>query len=315
MPAAFSEADEGFRPPGAEEQWSDSLYFGGGDGSGLAFYARIGRRPNEGRIEGAFGLWLPDGRFALAFGREPDSPGAEHGPAVAGPARFECVKPFSLWTVDLCATARLFGRAEDVALRREAYEEVAITGHLLFTAWHEPISFERSIGEGVAARHYEQPGAIAGSLKVGSEELLLEGAGMRDHSWGVRDWQAVPWWRWLGIVVGPTTFVMMNEVGDREGGSRVGGCLMRDGELAEIVSGSIEAETDPELGSQRRFTARARDERDREAVLEGEAVAVAPLRQRREGRLTLVNEGLTRVRWDGVEKLALSEFLVQSEGS
>ena len=41
-------AHEGWQRPGAEEQWSDSFYFGGGDGRGLAFYSRIGRRPNEG---------------------------------------------------------------------------------------------------------------------------------------------------------------------------------------------------------------------------------------------------------------------------
>ena len=53
-------ADERFHAPGAEEQWSDSLYFGGGDAaSGLAFYTRIGARPNEGRIEAALGVWLP----------------------------------------------------------------------------------------------------------------------------------------------------------------------------------------------------------------------------------------------------------------
>ena len=55
-----------------------------------------------------------------------------------------------------------------------------------------------------------------------------------------------------------------------------------------------ESELDPELGCQRRFTARARDELGRDAVLEGEAVSVAPLRQRRDGRVTHVNEGLTR---------------------
>jgi hypothetical protein len=48
------------------EQWSDSFYFGGGDGRGLAFYTRIGRRPNEGDTEGALGLWLPEQGFLLS---------------------------------------------------------------------------------------------------------------------------------------------------------------------------------------------------------------------------------------------------------
>ncbi len=42
-------------------------------------------------------------------------------------------------------------------------------------------------------------------------------------------------------------------------------------------------------------------------------MSIAPLRQRRDGRLTVVNEGLTRVEWLGHERLAISEWLVQSD--
>jgi hypothetical protein len=114
--------------------------------------------------------------------------------------------------------------------------------------------------------------------------------------------------------VDPDTFVLVNNVGLADGGETVGGCLMRDGRLAPIVSGSTESELDPELGCQRRFTARASDELGREAELRGEAVSVAPLRQRRDGRLTLVNEGLTRLSWEGHEGLGISEYLFQNRG-
>ena len=73
---AFDAADEAFHAPGPAEQWSDSLYLGGGDArSGLAFYARIGARPNEGVVEAALGVWLPPTRpglpprFLLTFAR------------------------------------------------------------------------------------------------------------------------------------------------------------------------------------------------------------------------------------------------------
>jgi hypothetical protein len=137
---------------------------------------------------------------------------------------------------------------------------------------------------------------------------------MRDHSWGVRDWQGVPYWRWFGMLVDPDTFLLVNNVGTADGGETAGGCLKQDGELAPIVACETESELDPELGCQRRFRARIRDELGREARLEGEAVSVAPLRQRRDGRLTLVNEGLTRLHWNGREGYGLSEFLVQATG-
>jgi hypothetical protein len=307
-PISFTERDERFHAPGPEEQWSDSLYFGGGDGRGTAFYTRIGRRPNEGRMEGALGLWLADGRFVLAFGRGPD--GDE--PA-CGPVAYECVLPFELWRVRVQGAGRAFARAEDVALRRDAYEEVELDGELRFLAWTDPIAFASGLTDAVATHHYEQPGSVAGVLEVAGQRVALAGAGMRDHSWGVRDWQGVPYWRWFGMVVDPDTFLLVNNVGTPDGGETAGGCLMRDGTAAPIVACDTESELDPELGCRRRFTARARDELGRDAVLEGEAVSVAPLRQRRDGRLTLVNEGLTRLRWDGREGYGITEYLVQAQ--
>jgi hypothetical protein len=299
--------DEAFHPAGPEEQWSDSLYFGGGDARrGVALYTRIGRRPNEGVMEGALGVWLPDGRFLLAFGRGPD------GQEIAcGPAAYECAVPFELWRIALRGRGRVYARAEDVALARDSFEEAEVGGELRFTAWTAPIEFERGLTDGVAARHYEQPGSLAGSIEIGGERLPVAGAGMRDHSWGVRDWQNVPYWRWFGCVLDPDTFVMMNNVGTADGGETVGGCLMRDGELAPIIDGETTSQLDPDLGCQRRFVARGRDALGREVELRGEAFAVAPLRQRRDGRVTHVNEGLTRVRWDGQEALAISEYLTQ----
>ena len=113
--------DEGFHEPGPEQQWSDSLYLGGAGDSGLALYSRIGRRPGEDRIEGAFGVWLPDGRFALSFARDPD----RDEPA-AGAIAFDCTVPFELWRIRLDGPARLFDRPEDLA---DAFRPLLRGGH------------------------------------------------------------------------------------------------------------------------------------------------------------------------------------------
>jgi len=84
-------AHEAWQAPGGDEQWSDSFYFGGGDGAGLAFYARIGRRPNEGVTEGALGVWLPGQGFLLSFARV--QPAAA---VAAGPLSFECLLPIGI---------------------------------------------------------------------------------------------------------------------------------------------------------------------------------------------------------------------------
>ncbi len=197
----------------------------------------------------------------------------------------------------------------------DAYEEVELGGELRFSAWAaEPVTFASGLTGAVAAHHYEQPGSLAGVIELNGERLPIAGRGMRDHSWGVRDWQAVPYWRWFGIVVDPDNFLMLNNVGTADGGETAGGLVMRDGVAAAVAECTTDFELDPDLGCQRRFVATAVDELGRQAVLEGEAISVAPLRQRRDGRLTVVNEGLTRLRWGEFEGVGVSEFLFQREG-
>ena len=95
MTAPPTAADEGLQEPGPEEQWSDSFYFGGGDAE-TTLYTRIGRRPNEDAVEGALGIWAPDGRFVLGFGRTPD-----RAELAAGPVAYECALPFELWRLEI----------------------------------------------------------------------------------------------------------------------------------------------------------------------------------------------------------------------
>jgi hypothetical protein len=309
MPLQIEEigaAQEGWQPAGNDEQWSDSFYFGGGDGRGLAFYSRVGRRPNEDVTEAALGVWLPGLGFLLSFARTglTDAIGA-------GPVSFECALPLRLWELHFDGAGRLFERAEHVAMQRDSFETVALRADLRFTAWHDPLSFRSGLTDGVASRHYEQPGSVAGTIEVGGRRHPLTGQGLRDHSWGVRDWQAVPYWRWFGMIADPDNFLVLNNVGTADGGEVAGGFLMRDGVLAPIESCETDSELDPELGCQRAFVARARDADGRSTTLAGRAIEVAPLRQRRDGRLTHVNEGLTEYEWEGRRATGISEYLVQ----
>jgi hypothetical protein len=305
----ITEAHERWQPAGDEEQWSDSFYFGGGDGRGLAFYSRVGRRPNEGVTEGALGIWLPGQGFLLSFARAGVSEDVE-----AGPVSYSCDVPLVLWNLRFEGTGRLFERAEHVATRRDAYETVEISSRLRFVVWHEPLSFRSGLARGVASAHYEQPGSVVGTIEVAGRRHPLAGRGMRDHSWGVRDWQAVPYWRWFGMIADPDNFCVLNNVGTPEGGETAGGFLMREGVVAPIEACETESELDPELGCQRSFVARARDAEGRTTTLAGRAVEVAPLRQRRDGRLTFVNEALTEYDWDGRRGMGISEYLMQEQG-
>jgi hypothetical protein len=268
----------------------------------------VGRRPNEGVTEGALGLWLPGQGFLLSFARA----GVDDEIA-AGPVRFGCELPLRLWEIRFLGAGRLFERAEHIATRRDDYDTVEVRGELRFMAWHDPLSFRSGLTEGVATAHYEQAGSLAGTIEVGGRRHALAGRGMRDHSWGVRDWQAVPYWRWFGMISDPDNFIVLNNVGTRDGGEVAGGFLMRDGVVAPIEACETTSELDAELGCQRSFVARARDASGRETTLSGRAIEVAPLRQRRDGRLTHVNEGLTEYEWEGRHGTGISEYLTQTQ--
>jgi hypothetical protein len=295
---------EHWQTAGSEEQWSDSFYFNGGDADrGAAFYTRIGRRANEGIVEAAIGLWLPDGRFALAFARE-DAPDPS-GPVAAGGLSYTCISPGELWRVEIDMSARVWARAEDLGDRSAPYETLPLRGTLRYCAWIPPFAFAGGLASRVATEHDEQPGSVSGLLEVGDQRIPFVGAGMRDHSWGVRDWQAVPYWRWMCSLVDPDTFVLLYTVGVAGGGESAGGCVMLEGAISAVQSASVQ-------GDQRGFVADVADGAGRAIRLEGGATSVVPLRQRRDGRLTLVNEGLTRVAWDGREVVAISEWLTQT---
>jgi hypothetical protein len=301
---------ECWQTPGTAAQWSDSFYFGGGDARRrTAFYTRIGRRPSEGRVEAAIGIWLPDGRFALGFAREEAAGDAAGAPVAAGGLRYQPLVPGEVWRLHAGGSARVYARPEDLADPGAAFEAVALGGTLTFTGWVAPFHFSGGLTDRMAARHYELPGSVSGILEVGGTRLPLAGTGMRDHSWGVRDWQGVPYWRWLGLLVDPDTFVLLNTVGTADGGETAGGCLMHDGVLEPVVQARID-------GDQRGFRAVATDATGRRAELRGGAVSVAPLRQRRDGRLTLViptPPTLTELTWGPHAGLAISEWLVQTD--
>jgi len=53
------------------------------------------------------------------------------------------------------------------------------------------------ISKNVASEHLEQFGRARGRLVVGANEYSIDGLGERDHSWGVRDWNAPKQWTWL----------------------------------------------------------------------------------------------------------------------
>ena len=209
-------------------------------------------------IEGALGIWLPPTRaglpprFLLAFARDPSPADLAAAPIAAGALTLHCGVPFEQWTIAVDGDARLWARAEDLGEHPKRTEGDRQRRAAL-----------RRVGAAVPLRVRPDERGRRASLRaaglgqrradVSGERLTIDGAGLRDHSWGVRDWQGVPYWRWMGMLVDPEHFLLVNNVGLESGAEVVGGCLMLGGELSPIVTGRTE-------GTQRDFVAHATDE-------------------------------------------------------
>jgi hypothetical protein len=281
-----------------------------------AFF-RVGNRPNEGHAEMTVCLYLPDGRVVFMF----DRPRIEGNAALdAGGARFEVVTPFEELRVSYDGKAVILDDPLAMADPKKAFTESPWTTvsaalvfkgtSLMFGGEPEGGSHERP-GEEFAKGHYEQLVAGQGTITVGDESWTIDGFGLRDHSWGPRTWQAPWYYRWLTGNAGPTFGFMASRIARRDSEGTHGGFLWDDGvfRLVDRVELSTSWQGEDNYHEAIKVTLHSGDD---SWGITGRVLNLIPLRNRREGMVTRISEGLTE--WsldDGRVGYGLSEYLDQ----
>jgi phosphohistidine swiveling domain-containing protein len=190
--------DEAFHPLLDDPRARESVYANVQDpASGLALIATAGVRPGD-RGEAVLSVALPNGRilFTLVQG----VPRVDRAVAVGGlsmgwePARvhFEgrmaehAAEGFPPAPVPLLLTPRTAVVSVDLTFH-------PTTGAIdLCDGLTEDA--RRTVAP-VGAHHIEQSGAWSGHVTVDGTRHEVAGTGSRDHSWGLRDWEAAEWWR------------------------------------------------------------------------------------------------------------------------
>ena len=306
---------------GPEPTFNESMYFNFFDTRQLlGGWLRLGNRANEGRAEMSVCLYLPDGRVLFDFQR----PAIAGNDAFdAGGLRFQVEEP----------SQRLRTAYTGSPLEPREPRQMADPGRAFSSNPRRPVRFDlqhgavgpmygsagssapqsRDADEQFARAHYEQHMRVSGTLQIDGEPLPIEGYGLRDHSWGPRSWQAIHRYEWLTLNFGPDLGAMVSIIErDSEGRQRsAGGVLVRGMELERLVEAEIEAEYEEGGLYHKRVTARVRTAEGEPLALHGEVRSFIPLRNRREGHVTHIGEGMTEWKLGERTGWGLSEFLRQ----
>jgi hypothetical protein len=177
---------------GSQEEWNESFYFNFYDrGQDICGFMRIGLKPNL-KLKDVFCfLMLPDGSV---LGIK-DNVAMEDSELEANGLKLVKVEDEKRWHLEFSG--------ELPRMQKEGEKE-QVSFSLDFTALNNIYDYRESVSgdkeklaQAVASEHTEQFGKVAGKLSIGTRAYDINAMGERDHSWGVRDWNAPRMWVWI----------------------------------------------------------------------------------------------------------------------
>ncbi len=315
--------DDYMHPLGPEPNFNESMYFNFFDRTqSLGGWMRLGNRANERYAEMTVTFYLPDGRVLFMYKR----PEIESNDAFdAGGLRFTVFEPTQRLATTYQGSAVDLKEPREMADPRRAFKDNPMR-KVSLDLLHEAVGpfyggvrqrdrQELAPEDQFASAHYEQHMKVTGTLEIGDDRYDISGFGLRDHSWGPRYWQAIHRYEWLTLNFGEDFGAMVSIIQrDPEGKSlRAGGVIVRGDELEPLVEAEIEADYEENGLYHRAVRARVRTQKGESLVFDGKVLGFIPLRNRREGRVTHIGEGMTEWRCGDRVGYGLSEFLRQVE--
>jgi hypothetical protein len=311
--------DDYMHPLGPEPNFNESMYFNFFDPEQtIGGFVRIGNRANEGQAEMTVCLFLQDGRVLFAFKRAQI---ANNDAFDAGGLHFEVLEPteklrtvYHGRVIELAEPKKLSDPSR--AFRESPRREISIdlihrACGPFYGSSHDQKDSSRSAEQQFAKAHYEQHMAVSGEIRIGDEPLAIHGYGLRDHSWGPRYWQAIESYEWLTLNFGADLGAMVSVIRRDADNVRTGGVIVRDGEIELITRADVRAEFEDNGLYHRSVTADLETASGSQHRITGEVRGFIPLRNRREGLVTHIGEGMTEWTWDDRKGYGLSEFLRQ----
>jgi hypothetical protein len=185
------QTDELMHPVGEDRAWSESYYFNFVDPkTGIGMFTRMGFRPGNGWADALHAVYMGGERIAFTYSRRDIVTDLTqyNGDLKVGGLTITCDEPFKRWRLQYDGPAQDIPDGAVLMIRGKARPE----------GWHTPstlsmnVDFQGLTEPHFAARgahgHFEQSGRFSGSLKLGADERAFDGHGVRDKSWGPRNW-------------------------------------------------------------------------------------------------------------------------------
>ncbi|MFN8217090.1 MAG: tyrosine-protein phosphatase [Solirubrobacterales bacterium] len=286
--AAVDPTEDLVHPPrGEDPKWRESYYWDLLDPANeLMLYATFGKRPQRGRSGFLIALW-DSARDELLAGQEIDTFEVHDNRHRIAGLGLECLEPFRRWRMWFegelvrCPHDGRNRFAEPRRIPAERRELVPVSFDVEFECVGEPRVYEPA--EGWTATfdgHHEQATLASGTLTVDGESRRLEALpGIRDHSWGRRDWHGVTESRWVAAALeGDTDISLMRQV--REDGTVVlDGALYRGGDADAVTAYEETVEWDEGVDppEARRIEMRLASARGVPVEVSGEVRAMLPI--------------------------------------
>jgi len=322
--------DERMHPVGTEPAWSESYYFNFVDpDSKVAMFTRMGFRPGDGWADGLHAVYLGGDRVAFTYGRrdiEADLHKYDHDLTVGG-LSLACVVPFENWEVSYRGPAQDIADAAILLERRKArpagwYQAATLEMAVDFNALSEP-----HYAANGARGHFEQTGAVRGNIALirgdRRETFTVNGFGVRDKSWGPRDWGAgsgagaaasaarpsgpAPFVNWFSMNFGPALAMGGSCFRHPDGALRGAGWIQRDGRTEDLLDVVIESQYRPDSIWHTAVRLTGRTASGASVNVDGRILTICPTKIPMIGGATFVNEGLAEFTTEGLTGYGISE--------
>jgi hypothetical protein len=195
--------------------WNETyLTYGYSPGTDVGVYFHLRHVPGPDATPGEWDVvtcvTLPDERYLVSRIEEPGrvlagQPDSGTGELVIGAHSWRCDRPYENWTYRFDGTARILTGEElwagPVGDGPEAAVEFELDLSMMTPPWdHNTTSEDESLEEfesTYSKRHYAQHHVVTGHVAWQGNRIEVDGAGLRDHSWGPRDFTKMGHTTWI----------------------------------------------------------------------------------------------------------------------